>query len=67
MVSLRNQSHTVAAFSFVTGNCYFAIPSQDLLEPSDYDPGDKEEIEKYYLTITLIIDIINQLGLSNLV
>jgi Protein of unknown function (DUF3137) len=68
MVNLREQSRSLAAFSFVAGHCYFVFPAgQDLLEPSDYDPGDKEEIRKYYLTITLIIGIIKQLGLSHLV
>ncbi len=67
MINLRNQSRAAISFSFVAGNCYFAIPSSiDLLEPSDYDPGDKEEIRGYYDTIQLIVGIINQLGLNNL-
>ncbi|MEP6948302.1 MAG: DUF3137 domain-containing protein [Ginsengibacter sp.] len=68
MINLRQHSRSLAAFSFVAGHCYFAFPaSQDLLEPSDYDPGDKEEIRKYYVNVALILGIIKQLGLSHIV
>ena len=55
------------AFSFVAGNCYFAIPAgNDLLEPPDTEPGDKEEVKKYYYTIQLIVGIISQLHFEEL-
>ncbi len=55
------------SFSFVAGNCYIAVPVvYDLLEPSDYDPGDKIEMEKYFVTIQLITNMFRQLDLSAL-
>lgn len=55
------------SFSFVAGRCFIGVPvADDLLEPTDYDPGDKEEIRKYFITIQLIVNIIRQSGLSNL-
>jgi hypothetical protein len=68
LVAVREASGSYASFSFVAGHCYMAIPyGGDLLEPSDYDPGDKEEIRKYYLTIQLILGIIKELQLRQLV
>ena len=67
MVQLRKQLGTAISFSFVAGKCYIALPlSKDLLEPSDYDPGDKEEIQKYFLTVKVISEIIRQLPLLEL-
>ncbi|MEO6453369.1 MAG: DUF3137 domain-containing protein [Ginsengibacter sp.] len=67
MIMLTHESGRLMAFSFVAGNCYFAIPAgNDLLEPPDTEPGDKEEVKKYYYTIQLIIGIINQLHLEEL-
>ena len=56
------------SFSFVNGNLYMAIQhSEDLLEPPDRDPDDKEEIHKYYLSVQLIIGIVKNLELGQLV
>lgn len=67
MLELRKKLDTDVCFSFVAGQCYIALPLQaDLLEPSAYDPGDKEEIRKYFLTIRVIPEIINQLPLQEL-
>ena len=64
---MRQHSRSLAAFSFVAGHCYFVFPArQDLFEPPDSDPGDKDEIRKYYLNVMLIFGIIKQLGLSHL-
>jgi hypothetical protein len=41
--------------------------SEDLLEPPDRDPDDKEEIHKYYLSVQLIIGIVKNLELGQLV
>jgi hypothetical protein len=52
------------SFSFVAGRCFIGVPLTDnLLEPTDFDPGDKEEIRKYFITIQLIVNIIGQSGL----
>lgn len=67
MIQLRRQLDTAISFSFVAGKCYIALPlSKDLLEPSNYDPGDKEEIRKYFLTLMVIPEIIKQLPLEEL-
>jgi hypothetical protein len=67
MVELREKLDCITSFSFVAGSCYIALPlSKDLLEPSDYDPGDKEEILKYFLTLQVIPEIIRQLPLETL-
>ena len=56
-----------ASFSFVAGHCFIAIPiPADLLEPTEYDPGDKIEMKKYFNTISLVTNMIKQLGLANL-
>jgi hypothetical protein len=53
--------------SFAAGKCFIGIPiAADLLEPTEYDPGDKEEIRKYFITIQMITNIISQSGLSAL-
>lgn len=55
------------SISFVSGKCFIGIPvNEDLLEPTNYDPGDKEEIKNYFITIGLIPNLIKQLGLSGL-
>ena len=57
----------VLSFSFVAGRCFIAIPvTGELLEPTDYDPGDKEEIRKYFLTIQVMKNVIGQSGLTDL-
>ena len=67
MVQLRKQLDTAISFSFVAGHCYIALPlSKDLLEPSEYDPGDKIEMQKYFLTLKVIPEIIKQLPLDAL-
>jgi len=55
------------SFSFAAGKCFIGLPvAGNLLEPSDYDPGDKEEIRKYFLCIRLITNIIKRSGLAAL-
>lgn len=55
------------SFSFVAGRCFIGVPvEEDLLEPTKYDPGDKEEIRKYFITIRLITNIISRSGLARL-
>ena len=67
MLWLRKKLNRPVSFSFVVGHCYIAIPVRDdLLEPSDYDPGDKEEIQKYFLTIGMISGVIKHLPLDAL-
>lgn len=62
MVELRIKFGTAIAFSFAAGKCYIAIPlKNDLLEPTNYDPGDKEEVKKYFLTLQVIPQIIRSL------
>jgi hypothetical protein len=56
-----------ASFSFAAGKCFIGIPiAADLLEPTDYDPGDKEELRKYFISIRLITNIVKGSGLSAL-
>ncbi len=53
--------------SFVAGRCYIGIPLQDnLLEPSGYEPGSKDAIKEYFITISLVTTLIRQLQLSRL-
>ena len=55
------------AFSFVTGRCYVAITfNRELLDQTDYDPGDKIELKIYYDTISLIPIVIRRLELEKL-
>ncbi|MFN8242692.1 MAG: DUF3137 domain-containing protein [Ferruginibacter sp.] len=55
------------SFSFVAGNCYVAVPTgSDMLEPGAYDPGDKTEIKKYFISLQLIPSVIRQLNLQRL-
>ena len=66
MVKFRQQINRRFVMSVVAGHCYVAIPfAEDLLEPAS-DPGDKEEIKKYFFTILLILSIVNQLELNRL-
>jgi hypothetical protein len=62
LVLIARSAATPVSFSFVQGYMYVAIQSaKDLFAPSDYDPGDKDEMYKYYLTIQLITGIIKML------
>lgn len=55
------------SFSFAAGKCFIGVPiDEDLLEPTNSDPGDKEEIRKYFITIGLISNMVKELGLSEL-
>lgn len=55
------------SISFVAGRCFIGIPiNEDLLEPGVYDPGDKEELRKYFMTVGVIATIIKKLGLVGL-
>ncbi|HMC98929.1 MAG TPA: DUF3137 domain-containing protein, partial [Ferruginibacter sp.] len=67
MIELRTKLDTAIAFSFVAGKCYIAIPlKQDMLEPTKYDPGDEEEIKKYFVTLQVIPRIIRALPFGGL-
>jgi len=56
------------AFSFVAGRCYVAITfNRELLEQTDYDPGDKTEIKIYFDTVSLIPIVIRRLELAKLI
>ena len=56
------------AFSFVAGHCYVALGAvEDLFEPSRHPNDDKEQVMKYYYTITTILNIIDQLALYEIV
>jgi len=67
MVEVFTWLNGQVSFSFVTGKCYIAVPIvYDLLEPSDYDPGDKIEMGKYFITIRLIANMFRQLDLTTL-
>ena len=68
ILKFRQQIQRAVSLSFVAGHCYVAIPiMEDLLEASDKDMEDKEEIKKYFFTFLLIFSIINQLQLNRLV
>ena len=56
------------AFSFVAGHCYVAVGAvEDLFEPSKRQVVDKEQVMKYYYTVSTILNIIDQLSLNELV
>ncbi|MGC4101292.1 DUF3137 domain-containing protein [Ferruginibacter sp.] len=66
LLQFRQQIKRKVVFSVVAGKCYVAIPiSEDLLEPNT-PAGDREEVKKYFYTILLILNIINQLNLEGL-
>lgn len=66
LLQLRRQLKRKVLFSVVAGQCYVSIPiSEDLLEPTT-PAGDREEVKKYFYTILLILNIINQLQLGEL-
>jgi hypothetical protein len=68
MINLKKKLNADIAFSFVSGHCYVAVAvGEDLLEPGEYNPEDKDQIMKSYLTISLIPEIINCLSLYELV
>jgi hypothetical protein len=63
----RKQINRDISLSFVAGICYVAIPfTEDLFEPKSKNPGDKDEIKKCFLSVLLMLDIINQLKLDKL-
>lgn len=67
LLYISRSMHIPLSFSFVAGRCFIGVPvADDLLEPTDHDPGDKEEIRKYFITIRLITTIISRSGLSEL-
>ena len=67
ILSIRKASNLSVSFSFAAGKCFIGVPiMEDLLEPSDYDPGDKEAVRKYFTSIGFITDTIKQSGLSAL-
>jgi len=67
LLHINSSMNIALSVSFVAGRCYIGVPLRDdLLEPSDYDPGDEIEIRKYFLTIQAVRDIISQSGLSGL-
>ncbi|HNU89234.1 MAG TPA: DUF3137 domain-containing protein [Ferruginibacter sp.] len=67
LVSMSRLMNIALSVSFVAGLCYIGVPVRDdLLEPTDYDPGDKIEIKKYFLTIRAVTNIISKSGLSEL-
>ena len=56
------------SFSFVAGRCYVGVPlKDDLLEASREEAGDKGDVQKHYITISLLTGLIRQLQLSELV
>jgi Protein of unknown function (DUF3137) len=70
MVSFKELLQANIAFSFVSGHCYVAIAAaeqEDLLDSQNYQPDDKVELKKYYYTVLTVLDIIDQLTLSQLV
>lgn len=67
LVNMSRLMNIALSISFVAGRCYIGVPVRDdLLEPTDYDPGDTIEIKKYFLTIQAIKNIISRSGLSEL-
>ena len=67
LLNIGKAAKLPVSFSFAAGKCFIGVPfAEDLLEPTDYDPGDKEEIRKYFTSIGFITDTIKQLGLSAL-
>lgn len=67
MIRLREAIQSPVVFSFVAGHCYVAAgSSEDLLEPGDFNPEEKEQLMKSYLVIYLIPEIINSLALHQL-
>lgn len=68
IINLKAFLRANMALSFVAGHCYVALAAfQDLLDPSEYQPDDKEQIRVYYYTITTILTIIDELKLDELI
>lgn len=67
IVNFKKQINRDISLSFVAGVCYVSIPfTENLFEPDVDEPGNKEEIKKYFFTVLLILGIINQLRLNEL-
>lgn len=67
MLQICQQMKTPVSFSFAAGRCFIGIPiNEDLFEPGEYYPGDKEQIRKYYISLQIIPSIIRQLQLEKL-
>ncbi len=67
MLKICQATQLPLSFSFVTGRCYVGIPlKDDLLEASSGEAGQKAEVQKHYITISLIAGLIRQLALPDL-
>jgi Protein of unknown function (DUF3137) len=67
VVQFKTQIAKEISISFVAGIFYAAIPfDENLFEPKGNEPGDKEAIKKCFITVLLILSIINKLQLDKL-
>ncbi len=65
MVKLRDMMGPEFCLSFVDTNVYVAVPiSDELFEPSVFSANDHERLRKYYNTVHVVFDIIDELKLN---
>jgi hypothetical protein len=67
IIELTISYNRAIGISFVKGWCYVAVPYRnDLLEPGLYEPGEMEEIKKFFETVKQIPIVISRLQLDTL-
>ena len=65
LVSFKKQIERDIRLSFVNSILYVSINlDEEMFEPSNTHPGDKEKIKSYFFNVLLILSIINQLNLN---
>lgn len=65
LVKLQELMGDNTSFSFVNTNVYVAVPiDEDLFEPSIFGANDYGEMDRYYNTVNIVFEIIDELNLN---
>jgi len=65
LVKLQDLMGDNTSYSFVNTNVYVAVPiDEDLFEPSIFAANDWSKMDKYYTTVNIVFDIIDELNLN---
>jgi hypothetical protein len=66
MLNFCTKINADISFSFVGGYCYVAAPQGKGLFEAGKDPGDKQQIKQYFLSILLFLSFIDKLRLNEM-
>ena len=65
LVKLQDLMGDNTSYSFVNTNVYVAVPiDEDLFEPSIFAVNDWNKMDRYYTTVNIVFDIIDELNLN---